>query len=71
MRAQLLEAMHTTSEDRYCSSWMAGLSEALHEEAGIWELVGRAIGWPVGERGRWTWMSWEDATRIYEEAQQP
>lgn len=71
MRAQLLEAMHTTSEDRYCCSWMAGLSRALHAEGGIWELVGRAVGWPVGEAGEWLWMTWEDAAQVYESATQP
>ncbi|MFJ6729436.1 hypothetical protein ACIQPQ_31490 [Streptomyces sp. NPDC091281] len=65
MRRQLLEAMYFTSEDRYVTAWMPGLSQALHEEGGIWELVGRSIGWPVGEPEAWVWKSWDEAARIY------
>lgn len=64
LRAQLIEAMGFISEDRYCT-WMPGLSQVLHEEAGIWEIVGREVGWPVGDRGAWTWVTWDEAADIY------
>jgi hypothetical protein len=57
--------MSFISEDRYCQAWMAGLSQSLHEEGGLWEILGRSIGWPVGERDGWLWMTWEEARDFY------
>lgn len=65
MRKQLLETLYSASEDRYSAAWMPGLSQALHEEGCIWELIGRVIGWPVGEPETWAWKTWDEAARIY------
>ena len=68
LRSQLLEAIAYVSQDRYDCSWMPGLSRSFHEEGGIWEILGRVVGWPVGEEGRWVWMTWEQAAAHYQGA---
>ncbi|WEO92712.1 hypothetical protein A6P39_000415 [Streptomyces sp. FXJ1.172] len=32
---------------------------------GIWETLGRAVGWPTGDYDAWTWVTWEEAARAY------
>lgn len=64
-RDQLIEIMSAISEERYCSGWHVGLDRALHEEGGVWEHVGRAIGWPVGDYRRQQWMTWDEAAKHY------
>lgn len=67
-RRQLLEAMSAVSEVRYATAWEEGLGRRLHDEGGIWAVLGRAAGWPVGEYRAWVWVSWEDARRRYARA---
>ncbi|MGW4042998.1 hypothetical protein [Streptomyces sp. NPDC004721] len=64
-RTQLLEAMSGVSEERWCAGWMESLDQRLHAEAGIWETIGRTIGWPTGNYDHWVWMSWDEAARLY------
>lgn len=64
-RAQLIEAMSAVSEDRTGARWAGDWGRTLHAEGGIWEIVGRSIGWPTGDHDRWEWVSWDDAARLY------
>jgi hypothetical protein len=64
-REQLLEAMSGVSESRWCAGWLTGLEERLHAEGGIWKILGEQVGWPVGEYGQWTWVTWEHAKNLY------
>jgi hypothetical protein len=64
-RAQLLEAMSAVSEDRTCCGWAADWARTLHAEGGIWETLGRAVGWPTGDYDAWVWVSWEEAAALY------
>jgi hypothetical protein len=64
-RKQLLEAMSAVSEDRTCTGWAADWARTLHAEGGIWETLGRAVGWPTGNYDAWVWVSWEEAARLY------
>jgi len=64
-RAQLLEAMSAVSEDRTCSGWAADWARTLHAEGGIWEILGRAVGWPTGNYDQWVWVSWDEAAVLY------
>lgn len=64
-RAQLIEAMSAVSEDRWCAGWMPELDRRLHTEGGIWEHIGRKVGWPVGNYEAWTWVSWDEAADRY------
>jgi hypothetical protein len=64
-RKQLIEAMSAVSEERTCCGWIAGWERTLHAEGGIWETIGRAIGWPVGDWGAWMWVSWDEAAARY------
>lgn len=64
-RQQLIEAMSGVSEERWCAGWLYGLEQRLHAEGGIWETVGRSIGWPVGDYERWTWFPWDEAAEIF------
>lgn len=68
-RQQLLEAMSAVSEDRTCTGWAADWARTLHAEGGIWETLGRAVGWPTGNYDRWVWVSWDEAAALY--AQDP
>lgn len=61
-RDQLIEAMSAVSEDRTCMGWAPDLERDLHAEGGIWEAIGRTIGWPIGNYEAWTWVTWEQAT---------
>jgi hypothetical protein len=60
---QLLEAMSAISEDRSSARWAGDLASTLHAEGGIWETLGRAVGWPTGNYDAWTWVTWEEAAR--------
>jgi len=64
-RAQLLEAMSAVSEDRTCCGWAFDWARTLHAEGGIWETLGRAVGWPTGNYDAWVWVSWEEAAELY------
>ncbi|MFE6412583.1 hypothetical protein ACFVOR_37250 [Streptomyces sp. NPDC057837] len=64
-RAQLLEAMSAVSEDRTCCGWAADWARTLHAEGGIWETLGRAVGWPTGNYDQWVWVSWDEAAALY------
>ncbi|MFJ4624270.1 hypothetical protein [Streptomyces sp. NPDC088812] len=64
-RAQLLEAMSAVSEDRTCCGWAADWARTLHAEGGIWETLGRAVGWPTGNYDAWVWVSWDEAAALY------
>jgi hypothetical protein len=66
-RTQLLEAMSAVSEDRTCASWCADWARTLHAEGGIWETLGRAVGWPTGNYDQWVWVSWDEAAALYAE----
>ncbi|MEW2393130.1 hypothetical protein AB0933_32695 [Streptomyces venezuelae] len=64
-RQQLLEAMSAVSEERTCAGWCADWARTLHAEGGIWETLGRAVGWPSGNYEQWVWVSWDEAAAIY------
>jgi hypothetical protein len=64
-REQLIEAMSAVSEDRTCCGWASDWARTLHAEGGIWEALGRAVGWPVGNYDQWVWVSWDEAAALY------
>jgi hypothetical protein len=64
-REQLLEAMRGVSEDRTCASWCGDWARTLHAEGGIWETLGRSVGWPTGNYDQWVWVSWDEASALY------
>lgn len=64
-RAQLLEAMSAVSEYRTCCGWAVDWARTLHAEGGIWETLGRAVGWPTGNYDQWVWVSWDEAAALY------
>jgi hypothetical protein len=64
-REQLVEAMSLVSKKRYWAEWERNLDRSLHSEGGMWEILGRTVGWPVGEWKPLTWMSWDDAGALY------
>ena len=64
-RAQLLEAMSAVSEDRTCTGWAGDWARTLHAEGGIWETLGRAVGWPTGNYDQWVWVTWDEAAALY------
>ncbi|MEU5476702.1 hypothetical protein [Streptomyces mirabilis] len=57
--------MSAVSEDRSSARWAGDLARTLHAEGGIWETLGRAVGWPTGNYDAWTWVTWEEAARAY------
>jgi hypothetical protein len=57
--------MHAVSEERTCASWAADWARTLHAEGGIWETLGRAVGWPTGNYDTWVWVSWDEAAALY------
>lgn len=67
-RNQLIEAMSGVSEERYCAGWMGDWARILHAEGGIWETLGRDVGWPTGNYDQWVWVSWDQAGRLYAQA---
>ena len=64
-RTQLIEAMSAVSEDRTCCGWASDWARTLHAEGGIWETLGRAVGWPTGSYDQWVWVSWGEAAALY------
>jgi len=64
-RTQLVEAMSAVSEDRTCCGWTSEWARTLHAEGGIWETLGRAVGWPTGNYDQWVWVSWDEAAALY------
>lgn len=64
-RDQLIEAMSAVSEDRTCTGWASDWARTLHAEGGIWETLGRAVGWPTGNYDQWVWVSWDEAAELY------
>ena len=64
-RAQLLEAMSGVSEERTCAGWCGDWARTLHAEGGIWETLGRTVGWPTGNYDQWVWVSWDEAAALY------
>ncbi|MEV4440438.1 hypothetical protein AB0K09_15720 [Streptomyces sp. NPDC049577] len=70
-RAQLLEAMSAVSEDRTCCGWASDWARTLHADGGVWEILGRAVGWPTGNYDHWVWLSWDEAARLYGHAATP
>lgn len=70
-RKQLVDAMSAVSEERHSLWWVEGLDRSLHGEGGMWETLGRAYGWPVGDFEKWTWRSWDEAGALYAERPAP
>lgn len=68
-REQLIEAMSGVSEERWYAGWMHDLDRRLHAEGGIWEILGRAVGWPTGDYNQWVWVSWDEAAALYAQSQ--
>lgn len=67
LRAQLVDAMSSESERRWCAGWAKDLERTLHREGGIWETLGRACGWPLGYRGEDGWVTWWEAGILYDD----
>ena len=44
---------------------MSGIDAQLYRTGGIWEIIGRAIGWPIGYLGEDGWESWDEAAEVY------
>ena len=70
-RRQLIEAMSAVSEERTCAGWMADWARTIHAEGGIWETIGREVGWPTGNYDVWVWVSWDEAARLYGHTEAP
>lgn len=68
-RRELLEAMSAWSEDNWAAGWMHGTEKMLYEYGGIWEILGREIGWPTGYEhdADFRWVSWDEAGVIFAE----
>lgn len=69
LRNTLLEMMSDWSESHYAAGWMSGTEEKLHAQGGVWEILGRAIGWPSGYEGDadFRWLTWEEAGVLFAE----
>lgn len=65
IRAVLLRAMSHWSEETYAAGWLIDLEARLHHEAGVWEHVGRAVGWPIGPEAEDGWETWDQAAARY------
>ena len=61
LRDDLLTLMSAWSEDRYCAGWLIGLDTELLASGGVWEILGREIGWPIGYRAEGGWTTWDEA----------
>lgn len=70
-RDALIEAMGGVSEERWSAGWLIGLERRLYNEGGIWEIIGRAIGWPTGKFRDWTWATWDEAGEIFKSEDSP
>lgn len=69
MRRSLLTMMSDWSEGAYAAGWMSGTEEMLHTQAGVWEVLGRAIGWPTGYEhdADFRWVTWGEAGVLFAE----
>lgn len=61
LQDDLLTLMSAWSEDQHCAGWLVGLDQELRGRGGIWEILGRAIGWPIGYRAEGGWTTWDEA----------
>lgn len=68
-REALLAMMREWSEDVYCAGWLIDLESRLHREGGHWEILGRAVGWPIGCDAEGGWETWEAAAERYQSAE--
>jgi len=68
VRTALLAAMSEWSEENYCAGWLIGLEHKLHREGGVFETLGRMVGWPIGVDAEGGWETWEEAAARYETA---
>lgn len=64
LRADLLTLMSAWSEDQHCAGWLIGLDKELLAEGGVWEILGQAIGWPIGYMGEGGWTTWDEAKDV-------
>lgn len=57
--------MSAWSEETTFAGWMSNLEQTLALEGGVWEVLGRAIGWPIGwpidYRAVDGWETWDEA----------
>lgn len=60
-RDDLLDLMSAWSEVHYCAGWLVNLDQRLRARGGVWEILGREIGWPIGYRAEEGWTTWDDA----------
>ena len=69
LRTSMLALISATSEDRWCAGWMGGIEEELYAEGGIWEILGREVGWPNGYDGAtaFAWLTWDEAGQVFAE----
>ena len=65
VRNILIDAMSLWSEENYCAGWLNGLEHMLHRQAGMWETLGRLVGWPIDCDASGGWESWEEAGERY------
>jgi hypothetical protein len=63
LRERLLDLISATSEDRWAAGWMSGIERDLYSEGGLWEALGRVVGWPTQYRGGW--MTWDEAGEYF------
>lgn len=68
VRTVLLAAMSEWSEEHYAAGWLIALEARLHREGGIWEALGRLVGWPIGCDAESGWESWDEAAERYRSA---
>ena len=66
IRAMLLAGMREWSEENYCAGWLIDLESRMHREGGIWEILGRLVGWPIGCEAEGGWETWDEAAARYE-----
>jgi hypothetical protein len=64
-RKQLIELLGAFSEERWCAGWMLDIDKQAYQEGGVWEIIGREIGWPLGYEGDEGWVSWDEAAIHY------
>lgn len=69
LRRSLLVMMSDWSEGAYAAGWMSGTEEMLHDQAGAWEILGNAIGWPSGYEhdADFRWLTWDEAGELFRE----
>lgn len=64
-RKQLIELLSAFSEERWAAGWMRDIDKEAYKEGGVWEILGREVGWPLGYEGDQGWVSWEEAGEHY------